>query len=229
LAGLDQARLIELLNKRAECDSELASWIEVELATAMPTPSPQGLGGGRRRTAIHPAPIREKARAPLAAHNWRGRYWDNYRSSGNIEELQRLVEKAVPFLEAGDGAIALRILEPIVETFVQGWPDHAYESDEHLYEFFADLGRLMAETALLSDLAADERDTLAETPANAESAGPSYAPYTPSRPNSNAGPARSQSIISCLLTLTQPSREERDACAAFGWWEGSILLTLRAR
>ena len=163
LAGLDQARLIELLEKRAESDPELGTWIEAELATAMPTQSPQRPEGGRRRTAVDPAPVRAQARALLAARNRRGRYWDDYRSSGDIEELQRLVQKAVPFLEVGDGANALRILEPIAEAFVEDWLEHTYESDEHLYELFTDLGRLFAEAALMSDLAADERDALAET------------------------------------------------------------------
>jgi hypothetical protein len=133
----------------------------LELATTMPTA--QSPDDGRRRTAIDPARVRGQARALLAARNRRGRYWDDYRPSGDIQELQQLVEKAVPFLEAGDGANALRILEPIAETFVEDWLDHAYESDEHLYELFADLGRLMAEAVLMSDLAAGERDAFAET------------------------------------------------------------------
>jgi uncharacterized Zn finger protein len=163
LVGLDQARLIELLEKRSESDPALATWIEAELATAMPAPARQRPDSGPRRTAVDPAPVREQARALLAARSRRGRYWDDYRSSGDIEELQRLVEKAVPFLEAGDGANALRILEPIAEAFVDDWLDYSYGSDEHLYELFADLGRLMAEAALMSDLATDERDALAET------------------------------------------------------------------
>jgi uncharacterized Zn finger protein len=80
LAALDEARLIELLEKRAECDPELAAWIEAELATAMPAPSSQRPDGGRRRTAVDPAPVREQARALLDARNRRGRYWDSYRS-----------------------------------------------------------------------------------------------------------------------------------------------------
>ena len=160
LAELDQPRLIELLEKRTEIDPGLATWIEAELATAIPAGPPDA---GRRRTQVDPAPVREQARVLLAARNRRGRYWDGYRSSGDIEELQRLVEKAVPFLEMGDGANALRILEPIGEAFVDDWLDHAYDTDEHMYELFADLGRLIAEAALMSELAADERDALAET------------------------------------------------------------------
>jgi uncharacterized Zn finger protein len=163
LAELDQARLIELLEKRTESDPELVTWIEAELATAIPARAPHRADASRRRTPVDPAPVREQARVLLAARNRRGRYWDGYRSSGDIEELQRLVEKAVPFLEVGDGTNALRILEPIGEAFVDDWLDHSYDTDEHMYELFADLGRLMAEAALMSELAADERDALAET------------------------------------------------------------------
>ena len=163
LAELDQPRLIELLEKRTEIDPGLATWIEAELATAIPAGPPHRPDAGPRRTQVDPAPVREHARVLLAARNRRGRYWDGYRSSGDIEELQRLVEKAVPFLELGDGANALRIMEPIGEAFVDDWLDHSYDTDEHMYELFADLGRLMAEAALMSELAADKRDDLAET------------------------------------------------------------------
>ena len=163
LRGLDQSHLIELLEKRADSDPELAAWIEAELTTTVEPPSPRRTDAGRRRTPVDPEPVREYARNLLAKRQRGGRYWDGYRPSGDMEELQRLVEKAVPFLEVGDGGNALRILEPIAEAFVDDWLEHSYGSDEHLYELFADLGRLMAEAALMSDLAADERDALVET------------------------------------------------------------------
>ena len=163
LRGLDQAHLIKLLERRAESASELGAWIEAELATAVEASSPRDKEAARRRTPVDPQPVREHARNLLAKRQRHGRYWDSYRSSGDMEELQRLVEKAVPFLEVGDGGNALRILEPIAEAFVDDWLEHSFGADEHLYELFADLGRLMAEAALMSDLAADERDALAET------------------------------------------------------------------
>jgi uncharacterized Zn finger protein len=168
LRGLDQAQLIELVMKRAESDLELAAWIEAELTTTV-KPSPRRTDAGRRRAPVDPEPVREYARNLLARRQRGGRYWDGYRPSGDMEELQRLVEKAVPFLEVGDGGNALRILEPIAEAFVDDWLEHSYGSDEHLYELFADLGRLIAEAALMSDLAADERDALAETIADWQS------------------------------------------------------------
>ena len=86
------------------------------------------------------------------------RYWDDYRPSSDDPELHSLVEKAIPFLEAGDGRNALRILEAIAETFVEDWIEYSSGSDEHLYALFADLGRMMAEAALMSgDLDAEER------------------------------------------------------------------------
>jgi len=163
LRELDQSRLIELLEKRAESDSELAAWIEAELATTVEPSSLRNKEVGRRRTPVDPEPVREHTRNLLAKRQRRGRYWDGYRASGDLEELQRLVEKAVPFIEVGDGSNALRILEPIAEAFVDDWLEHSFGSDEHLYELFADLGRLMAEAALMSDLSADERDALAQT------------------------------------------------------------------
>jgi uncharacterized Zn finger protein len=56
LAELDQARLIELLEKRTESDPELATWIEAELATAIPARPPHRPDAGRRRTPVDPAP-----------------------------------------------------------------------------------------------------------------------------------------------------------------------------
>jgi uncharacterized Zn finger protein len=161
LRALDQEQLIELLAKRAETDSELAAWIDAELATMVDASSLREKTA--RRTAVDPAPVREHARILLAKRQRQGGYWDGYRSSGDIEELQRLVERAVPFLEIGDGRNALRILEPIAEAFVDDWVQNSSGSDEHLYELLPDLGRLMAEAALMSDLSADERDALAET------------------------------------------------------------------
>jgi len=100
LRGLDQARLVELLEKRAESDLELAAWIEAELTTAIEASSPRDKEAARRRTPVDPEPVREHARNLLAARHRRGRYWDGYRSSGDMEELQRLVEKAVPEMAA---------------------------------------------------------------------------------------------------------------------------------
>src|SRR5262249_56329831 len=102
----------------------VGAWMGGEVAT---TVEPSSLGNkevGRRRTPVDPEPVREHTRNLLAKRQRRGRYWDGYRASGDLKELQRLVEKAVPFIEVGDGSNALRILEPIAEAFVDDWLEH---------------------------------------------------------------------------------------------------------
>lgn len=162
LADLDRERLIALVEKRLESDPGLASWIEAEVATSIELVGPKGKGASIRRTLVDPAPVREQAQALIKGRYRRRRYWDDYRTSGSENDLQRLVERAVPFLEAGDGRNALRVLEPIAETFVTGWLADAHGTDEDMYLLFDDIARLIAEAALMGDISADERDDLAK-------------------------------------------------------------------
>ena len=153
LSGLDRDSLADLVVRLIDRDPDLAGWIDVELATSRP---------GGRRTPVDAEPIAAQARAVLTGRVRHRRYWDDYRPSGDADELRALVEKAVPFLEAGDGRNALRILEAVAEPFVEEWLEYAGD-DEHMYQLFADLGRMMAEAALMSDLTQGERAGLAET------------------------------------------------------------------
>jgi tetratricopeptide (TPR) repeat protein len=114
-----------------------------------------GAGG---KGLVDTGPIRKQARLVLAGRYRRARYSDSYRSGGDIAELRGLVDAAIPFLEAGDGFNALRVLESIADTFVDDWIEHSAGSDEDMYELFADLGRLVAEAALMGDIPVDDRD-----------------------------------------------------------------------
>lgn len=151
LSGLDRDQLVDLVVRRLDHDPDLGGWLEAELAA---TPDPG------RRTPVDPGPIAAQARAVLAGRFRPRRYWEEYRPSGDALELQALVEKAVPFLEAGDGRNALRILEAVTDAFVDDWLAFASDSDEHLYGLFPDLGRMIAEAALMSDLTDEEREGL---------------------------------------------------------------------
>lgn len=154
LRTLDRDVLVELIIKRADSDPDLVGWIEAELATA-PRRS--------RQSPVDVRPLAAQAHSLLVGRYRQRRYWDDYWSSGDIAELQTLVEKAVPFLEAGDGRNALRILEAVAQTFVDDWIEYSSGSDEHMYDLFDDLGRMMAEAALMSDLTVEERDDLSTT------------------------------------------------------------------
>ncbi|MDP4023278.1 SWIM zinc finger family protein [Methylobacterium sp. NEAU 140] len=147
--------LADLILRRAVADSDFAGWIEADLAT---TVDPDA---GRR--PIDTAPVAERTRALLASPYRRDDYWDGYRTRGNAEALRALVEKAVPFLQVGDGRNALRVLEAVAGPFVESWTAYGYVDDETDYLLFDDLAALMAEAALTSDLTEAERTDLAET------------------------------------------------------------------
>jgi uncharacterized Zn finger protein len=154
LSALERDRLIDLWVKRLRSDPDLADWLEAELVAVLPAPE---------RIVRDAEPIAASAHTALAGRHPQRRYWDDYRPAGDAAQLQALVERAVPFLEAGDGRNALRILEAITDAFLTDWLDYASGSDEELYVLFADLGRILAEAVLMSDLTREERDDLATT------------------------------------------------------------------
>lgn len=160
LAGLDKTQLIALIGGRLEVDDSFAAWLDAELAASLELAALRQSPDSRRRNLVDPGHVRGQAKA-LMRGRYRKRYWDDIRSSGSEDELQRLVEKAVPFLEAGDGPNALRVLTSVAGAFVDGWLEDAYASDETMHLLYDEIGRIMAEAVLLSDLGADERDGLA--------------------------------------------------------------------
>ena len=154
IRGLDRDDLARLVQKRLEIDRAFATWAEAELAT-MTARRPASSSG---EAVVDTGPIREQARRVLAGRYRRARYAEGYHASGHTDELRNLVDAAIPFLEAGDGLNALRVLESIADAFVDDWIEHSAGSDEDMYELFADLGRLFAHAALMDDIPTDDRD-----------------------------------------------------------------------
>ncbi len=72
LRELDRSRLIELLEKCAESDSELVAWIEAELATTVEPSSPRNKEASRRRTARTKLFL-SQARLPIPPQGQAGR------------------------------------------------------------------------------------------------------------------------------------------------------------
>jgi uncharacterized Zn finger protein len=165
LQNFDKAQLISLIERRLETDDTLVEWLELELATVASEPEvgAKTKTGKSRRRYVDASSFREQAKSLIAGRYRRRRYWDDWRATGNHDELEQLVRKAVPFLERGDGRNALSVLEAITDEFVDGWFAEAYADDEDMYLLFDDLARMIAEAALMSDLEAEERDALAVT------------------------------------------------------------------
>ncbi len=155
LGPLDREALAALLMKRSESDPDFVLWLEAELAVG----APNGLLAGARRTAVDPEPIRRQAEALLSGHNYRRRGWSDDVPAIDEDGIAALIDKARPFLDAGDGRNALKILGPVTEALVPAWLEQA-DWDETLHEFFPILGQLIAEAVLMSDLAPGERDDL---------------------------------------------------------------------
>ncbi|MBU4529379.1 MAG: hypothetical protein KUA37_11595 [Desulfomicrobium sp.] len=155
LEGLDRAALVTLLVTRAEADPALALWFETELAVGMP-------GGdtvGGRRTTIDPELIRRQAEALLSGSHSRRHRWRGDEVMVDEERFSALIDKARPFLEAGDGRNALEILVPVMEALVPAWREQA-DWDETLHEFFPVLGEMIAEAVLVGDLPPEQSDDL---------------------------------------------------------------------
>jgi uncharacterized Zn finger protein len=156
LKALDRDALLHLVAKRASFDRDFTAWVETELA-ASPVMKSRPLNKADAKQ------IAKQAHSLLRKRYGSGGYWDNYRPHGDLGELQDLTEKAIPFLEAGDGRNALLVLEAVTDAFVSDWIAYSGGQDEHLYELFNDLGAMIAEAVLMSDLDGEEREAMAET------------------------------------------------------------------
>ncbi len=155
LRDVDRETLSALLIARAEIDQGLALWIEAELAAD----AGGSLATGSRRTVIDPEPIRRQAEALLSGRISTRRSWNDDGITVDEEAFSALIDKAGPFLQAGDGRNALKILDPVMEALVPAWLEQA-DWDETLHEFFPVLGQMIAEAVLMSDLLPEERDDL---------------------------------------------------------------------
>ncbi len=158
LADLDRDGLLDLLNDLLSKQPHLADWVEMKLVAQSARTSPEGASQPRqRRTAIDPEPFRKQAQYTMDSYEMD--YWGG--GSGAVDEIQDLVDKAQPFIEAGDGWNALLILEAVTGPFVNHWYEVDHDGDASAM-LFADLGSLFAEAILSADLPPEEREEWAE-------------------------------------------------------------------
>ncbi len=164
LGELDRGGLVALIEKRAAVDPGLANWLEVEIGTRPPSGAPPG-AAGKRRTPVDSEPIREAARALIGRRGHGSRRWDDDddETVADAEGLQDLIAKAAPFLAAGDGRNALRVLEPIANVVAEQFDPSTEEIDDDLIALLNDLDESMAEAALMAELPQPEREALAAT------------------------------------------------------------------
>jgi uncharacterized Zn finger protein len=158
LADLGQEELLDLLTDLLSKHPHLIDWVEGQLATrTAPVDTSQPGQPRQRQIPLDPESFRKQAQYIMNSSDMD--YWGG--SSEAVGEIRDVVDKAIPFIEAGDGRNALLILEPVTEVFVNHWFEVDHDGDDSAM-LFADLGTLFAEAILSSDLSVEERQALAE-------------------------------------------------------------------
>jgi uncharacterized Zn finger protein len=157
LAGLGREDLAELLLQILSKQPRLVDWVEAQLAAKQTTSAPQPAAHpAARHTPIDPTPFRKQAQSLF-----RGRGYDDYGGGIAIaEEMSELIDKAVPFINAGDGRNALLILEAITGPYVQHWFE--FDDEGESATVFEELDPLLAEAILSADLSREERQAWAK-------------------------------------------------------------------
>jgi uncharacterized Zn finger protein len=76
----------------------------------------------------------------------------------DVEQLRDLLEEAWTAIEAGDGRIALDMLEPLADELMdEEWLALSYDDSRAIFEFLDDVDTALAEALLTADLSGPER------------------------------------------------------------------------
>lgn len=142
LADLDRAELLDLLTELLSEQPRLVDWVERQLATQSATLEARPGQPYERQTQVDSEAFAKQAQYILNSGRGYGRdYWDG---GSAVSEIRDLADEARPFIEAGDGRNALRILEPVTAAFVDSWYEVDYEGQDSAM-LFADLGQKLTE------------------------------------------------------------------------------------
>jgi uncharacterized Zn finger protein len=139
----------------------LVEWVEshIQMHAVQQTAAPAKTAAEDRESmrVSSPAPVDPSSYRRQARQILRGsRDWDYYAASGIASQISTLLDQVGPFLEAGDGDNALRILEAITEPYVDAWYEFD-DSDGDLSSVFSEIGPLFAEAILSANLSSQER------------------------------------------------------------------------
>lgn len=150
LEPLEREQLRALVLRLAARLPEIADLIAGEIAaTQVVTPS----RAAPARPPVDVGPFQRQVRALLHTSY---RSYDSYDTSISIADgIRAILDQVRGFVEGGDSANALSLLEVITEEYSASWVDYD-DSYGNLGDVFDDLGALWAEALLSADLSLDE-------------------------------------------------------------------------
>jgi uncharacterized Zn finger protein len=166
LAGLDDGQLRALLLGLAAQDPDLAAEIEGRAAelrvAAEAVEEVRQAASAPPRAPPDPQSIRRQVSAILGSAGYRSTGYRDLseayeRVSGAVDRVDRVLDQARAWIEAGDVTKALACLEAITAEYVAGWLGLG-DSGGYASGFFTTLGQVWTQAALVADLSPEERE-----------------------------------------------------------------------
>lgn len=152
LEGASRERLEELLVELSEDRPGIAEWIELRL-------TPTDAAASDTTVSVNIDSIRKRAKHALPKPGQRG-HKDAYAEAERMaSELDELIDQAQQALDAGDGEIAVEILEAVSDVLATNrWSGLLPYDVTELYETLGTLGETFAEAMLVVELSESERE-----------------------------------------------------------------------
>lgn len=161
LAGLEKDALAAVIHHLVGQNHDAYEDLEIAVLTARAAAQPQSATGVKRQTQVSEQAYRKQITRILKKSRYDERnYYDDYGGAPEyVEDLEKIRQTAVQFLEAGDPEGALIILRILLEETTEDY-DGDMDYDGDLACVIQDIGMPLAEAILSADLDAKERETL---------------------------------------------------------------------
>jgi uncharacterized Zn finger protein len=162
LAGLERDALAAIIHHLVSQNPESYEDLEIAVLNARAVSQPKPVSGVKRQTQVSEQAYRKQITKILKRSRYDERnYYDDYGSTPEyVEDLEKIRQTAVQFLEAGDAEGALIILRILLEETTEDY-DGEMDYNGDLACVIQDIGMPLAEAILSADLDAKEREILA--------------------------------------------------------------------
>jgi uncharacterized Zn finger protein len=164
LSGLDKDALIAVIARLAEQNPDLYDDVELAVLTVQAASQPKSSAKGKRQTQVSEQVYRKQIKRIFKQSRYdEGNYYDDYGGTpAYVEELEKVRQTAVQFLETGDAEGALIILRVLLEETTEDY-DGEMDYDGDLACVIQDIGMPLAEAILSAELDDKSRQALQDS------------------------------------------------------------------